>query len=185
MGKKRRRRSFSPEFKAEAIGWCSRAARASRGRAGARPDRDLARGTTGWRHRRCRLTGPWGMANTNAPTNPRGAFFAPRAPPRRAAASRSPPGHPSCQCTRGSVARPPPSVHDLLAQGEADQLGRLVEVELLHDLLAVPLHRAQAEREGGRDLCVGAPLGDELEDLALPPRESREVVVAFPRRLLA
>src|SRR5213593_2534603 len=69
-------------------------------RPGARSHRDLARGTTGWRHRRCRLTGPWGMANTNAPTNPRGAFFAPRAPPRRAAASRSPPGHPSCQCTR-------------------------------------------------------------------------------------
>src|SRR5213078_5208911 len=69
------------------------------------------------------------------------------------------------------------SVHDLLAQREPHQLGRLVEVELLHDLLAVGLDRVQAERERGRDLRVGAPLGDELEDLAFAPREPREVVV--------
>src|SRR5207244_1901635 len=41
-----------------------------------------------------------------------------------------------------------------------------------------------AERERGRDRRVGAPLGDELEELALPPREPRQVVVV-PRRLIA
>src|SRR5438128_10142764 len=90
------------------------------------------------------------------------------------------------QLTRRVTAAPgerAASVHHLLAQREADQLGRLVEVELLHDLLAVGLDRVLAEREGGGDLAVRAPLGDELEDLALPPRETREVVVV-PRRSL-
>src|SRR5206468_3928861 len=44
------------------------------------------------------------------------------------------------------------SVNDLLPHREAHDLRRVVEVELLHDVLAVRLHRVDAHREDGRDL---------------------------------
>src|SRR5437773_4497308 len=70
-----------------------------------------------------------------------------------------------------------PSVNDLLPHREAHDLRRVVEVELLHDVLAVRLHRVDAHREDDRDLLVGLALGDELQHLAFAVGEQREVVL--------
>src|SRR5215470_7998185 len=69
------------------------------------------------------------------------------------------------------------SVHDLLPHREANDLGRVVEIELLHDVLAVRLDRVDAHRQDGGDLLVRLSLGDQLEDLALTVGQQREVVL--------
>src|SRR5437667_325648 len=70
-----------------------------------------------------------------------------------------------------------PSVNDLLPHREAHDLRRVVEVELLHDVLAVRLHRVDAHREDDRDLLVGLALGDELQHLAFAVAAQRAVVL--------
>src|SRR4029077_1800957 len=67
------------------------------------------------------------------------------------------------------------SVDDLLAHREADDLRRVVEIELLHDVLAVRLDRVDAHREHGRDFLVRLPLGNQLENLALAVGQERQV----------
>src|SRR6266446_1320958 len=87
--------------------------------------------------------------------------------------------------TEQSKARERPSMtlgrcyllHDPFTDGEADDLGGVVEVELLHDVLAVTLDGVDAEREDAGDLFVGLALGDELQDLALASREPRQRVL--------
>src|SRR5438552_9510766 len=68
------------------------------------------------------------------------------------------------------------SVNDPHAQREVCDLRRVVEVELLHGVLAVALDGVEAHREEIGDLLVGLALGDELEHLALAIGELLEVV---------
>src|SRR5262249_37156846 len=57
---------------------------------------------------------------------------------------------------------------------EPDEPGDVVDVEPLHDPHPVGLDRLDAEVEDLRDLLGRLPLGDQLQDLALPVRERVE-----------
>src|SRR6266568_2681972 len=64
--------------------------------------------------------------------------------------------------------------HDTRADGPTHQAGDIVDVEPVHDLAAVRLDGLDGEVKLLRDLLAGAPLGDELQDLALARREEVE-----------
>src|SRR5439155_1748012 len=79
---------------------------------------------------------------------------------------------------------PAASGDDVLPHREADQVGGGVEVELLHDPLAVRLDGVDADREDASDLAVHLALGDELQDFALAVREQREIILEGPSVLV-
>src|SRR4030042_810992 len=86
------------------------------------------------------------------------------------------PGYSVCSAHSSSLARgQKPSVRlclkEALAQGVADQLGAVVEVELLHDTTAVAVHRLGAQGQLAADLLVGVALGGEAQDLHLAPAQ--------------
>src|SRR5581483_4135461 len=66
---------------------------------------------------------------------------------------------------------------DLLANGEANDLGRIVQVELFHDVLAVRLDGVDADRHETRNRAVGLPLGDQPEHLLLALGQEVEIVL--------
>ena len=82
------------------------------------------------------------------------------------------------------AARILPSVHEPSARGVADQLGRVVDAELLHQPRAVVLRRLRLDAEDGGDLLGGLSLGDEVEDLPLAWRERAVGVVGQALRTL-
>ncbi len=61
--------------------------------------------------------------------------------------------------------------HDALADRVADQARRVVDVELGHQPGTVRVHGLRGDAERARDLAIGVPLGDELQDLSLAIRE--------------
>src|SRR5215212_6634613 len=52
------------------------------------------------------------------------------------------------------------------ADGVASELGDVVEVELVHDVLAVGVDRLGADEQDGGDFLGAFALGDELDDFA-------------------
>ena len=70
-------------------------------------------------------------------------------------------------------------LRNALLEGEAHEVGFLVDVELSHQVLPVDLDGVDGPPQIGRDLLGGPALGDELEDPALlggkrdgPPRDA-------------
>src|SRR5262249_10841750 len=59
------------------------------------------------------------------------------------------------------------------SDGVAHQPGNVVDVEPLHQLHAVRLHRLDADLQPAGDLLGRLALGDHLQDLALPRRQLR------------
>src|SRR5262249_20948992 len=72
---------------------------------------------------------------------------------------------------------PGPSTDQALADGKPDELGRVVQVELLHEVLAVGLAGVDAPRQRGGALLVGLALGDQLQHLAFAVGQEREIVL--------
>src|SRR6267378_2652815 len=79
--------------------------------------------------------------------------------------------------------RPQPrvSLNDPLGNRVARQAGNVMNAQLVHDLLPMFLDGLDADAQLGRDLLVGAPLGDQLQYLSLP----RSQVICPPSHRLA
>src|SRR4051794_19523896 len=69
-------------------------------------------------------------------------------------------------------------VDDGFTECDRDRLRARVGLELGEDVADVALHSLLADEELRRDIRVGHPVCEELEDLALPPRE--HVVLVAP-----
>src|SRR5437667_11357020 len=69
---------------------------------------------------------------------------------------------------------------DLLPHREAYDLGGVVEIELVHDVLAVRLDRVDADAEERRDLLVRLAFGDLAHHLQLALGEQVQVVLDLP-----
>src|SRR5215510_9791125 len=63
-------------------------------------------------------------------------------------------------------------VHDIVPNGVAHEVGHGVKVEFAHDIRSVGLCRLDAQVEGDGNLLAGFTLGEQLNDLALPSRET-------------
>src|SRR5213594_436546 len=59
------------------------------------------------------------------------------------------------------------------ADGVADQVGRLVNVDSSHDPGPMSLSGLDLDAEERRNLLRLLTLGDQLQDLSLPPRQAR------------
>src|SRR5262245_18311358 len=120
------------------------------------------------------------ISRVEAPSNPRSAKTSSAAARMRAfvdpGASRAF-SRAVFTATIQAIDRARASMDDLLAHREANDLGRVVQIELLHDVLAVRLDRVDAHGEHGRDLLVRLALGDQLEHLALAVGEEGQVVL--------
>src|SRR5579859_6297009 len=66
-----------------------------------------------------------------------------------------------------SAVQPPSILQQAAAHGVFDQLGAAVQVQLVHDVGAVGVHRLGADEQPLADLRVGVALGHQLENLAL------------------
>ena len=64
---------------------------------------------------------------------------------------------------------------DAFTDGIAGDAGGVVEVELAHEVFAMLLDRLDADPEIGRDLLVGAALGDELKGFHLTGGEQHRL----------
>lgn len=69
------------------------------------------------------------------------------------------------------VLRGDASETDGLSHKYSDALG----LHLLHDLSAIAFDRAHTDIQPGGNGVTGEPLHDEIEDFALPRRQSREL----------
>src|SRR5260221_6286158 len=73
---------------------------------------------------------------------------------------------------------------DAVSDGELDERGEVVEVELAHQADAVGFHRARGEAQLRADFGVGFAVGDEAQDIVLGGRQFLERARgAAPQRL--
>src|SRR5437867_2188799 len=56
-------------------------------------------------------------------------------------------------------------LHNAFGDGVARKAGHIMNIQFVHDLLPMFLHRLDADGEFGGDLLVGLALGNELEHL--------------------
>src|ERR671931_359337 len=73
------------------------------------------------------------------------------------------------------------SVDDRVAKRNRDRVRPSVRLELGEDVPDVALDRLLADEEPCRDVCIRHPVREELQDLALPPREHLVARVAEER----
>src|SRR5690348_2268920 len=87
--------------------------------------------------------------------------------------------HSAEACDRKRILRS--EVDEIRLEGVPDEPGRLVDIELLHEVGAVRVDGARAEEELFADFLARKPLSDELENLDLALGELRP---CFGDRLL-
>jgi len=125
----------------------------------------------------------------------------PRGPPRPPAPAGSGPSAPrgtspspapeGARMRRGAAPAHPSDDRDLDAalddaprDGVAREAGRIVDVQLVHQVLPVLLDRLDADVEPGRDLLVGLALGDQLDDLQFARSQTGRLLYHQPPSLL-
>src|SRR5262245_6910793 len=89
----------------------------------------------------------------------------------------------TCSPTISSRSRTEISGHDqAVPDREADEIGGVVQLELLQDVLAVRIDRADADVEQRSHFLVRLAFGDQLQHLPLAVGEQAQVGITVERR---